>query len=94
MHVHANPICIQILTIKRHKTYFLILGLPEVSIPNVSTGIITYKGTLFCLDDNIVDLDFSRSSMLQDIYHVVFSVRIFSIHFTLYVCNQTATTHL
>ena len=52
----------------RPKSYFLILGLPEASRANASTGIITKIGTLLSFDDsNIVDLDFSRASMLQDI---------------------------
>ena len=64
--------CIQHLPLRVQKTYFLILRFPEVSKPNASTGIMTYTGTLLCLDDsNIVDLDFSRASMLQDRDHVV-----------------------
>ena len=49
------------------KTHLLILGAPEVSMPNESTGIITKMGTLLCPGvSNVVDLDFSRASMLQD----------------------------
>lgn len=67
LYVHESTITDVIVTTKG--AYFLILIFPEESMPKMLTGIITYTGTLLCLDDfNILDLDFSWASMLQ-IHH-------------------------